>query len=231
MVWAHWMLVNTTVNKTDKSLYYHPSWSIYSSVKRLQRNKSEFLKVPPHPSMPLARHLQRGGCVVMLHIFSASCPVREISSHLVPQSCTNQAWILSLELRSYFNKLSSVTQSCLTLCDPMDCSTMACLSITNSRDLLKLMSIESVMPSNHLILCCPLVLLPSIFSSIKAFSSESVLRIRWPKYWSFSFSISPSNSSFPFFLFNVELLMYAIPYEKLFQLWVEKVIGREVTLI
>ena len=66
------------------------------------------------------------------------------------------------------------------------------LSITNSGSLLKLMSIEWVMPSNHLILCCPL-LLPSIFPSIRVFFNESVLRIRWPKYWSFSFSISPSN--------------------------------------
>ena len=67
------------------------------------------------------------------------------------------------------------------------------LSISNSRSLLKLMSIKSVTPSNHLILCCPLLLLPSIFPSIRVFSSESVLHIRWPKYWSFSFSISPSN--------------------------------------
>ena len=67
------------------------------------------------------------------------------------------------------------------------------LSITNSRSLLKLMSIELVMPSNHLILCRPLLLLPSIFPSIRVFFNESVLRIRWPKYWSFSFSISPSN--------------------------------------
>ena len=65
--------------------------------------------------------------------------------------------------------------------------------ITNSRSLLKLMSIESVMPSNHLIFCCPLLLPPSIFPSIRVFSNESVLRIRWPKYWSFSFSISPSS--------------------------------------
>jgi len=73
-------------------------------------------------------------------------------------------------------------------------------SITNSWSLLKLMSIESVMPSNHLNLCRPLLLLPSIFPSIRVFSSESVLHIRWPKYWSFSFSISPSNEirdSFP----------------------------------
>ena len=69
----------------------------------------------------------------------------------------------------------------------------ASLSITNSRSLLKLMSTESVMPSNHLILCHPLLLPPSIFPSIRVFSNESVLRIRWPKYWSFSFSISPSK--------------------------------------
>ena len=69
----------------------------------------------------------------------------------------------------------------------------ASLSITNSRTLLKLMSIESVMPSNNLILCCPLLLLPSIFPSIRVFSKESVVRIRWPKYWSFSFSISACN--------------------------------------
>ena len=67
------------------------------------------------------------------------------------------------------------------------------MSITNSQSLLKLMSIESVMPSYHLILCCPLLLQPSIFPSIRVFSNESVLHIRWPKYWSFSFSISPSK--------------------------------------
>ena len=69
----------------------------------------------------------------------------------------------------------------------------ASLSITNSQSLFKLTSIESVMPSNHLILCCALLLLPSIFSSIRVFSNESVFHIRWPKYWNFSFSISPSN--------------------------------------
>ena len=98
----------------------------------------------------------------------------------------------------------AVAQSCLTLCDPKDYSdpeslgsrTAACqasLCITNFRSLLKLMSIESVMPSNHLILCHPLLLLPSFFPSIRIFSNESVRHIRWPKYWSFSFSISPSN--------------------------------------
>ena len=76
---------------------------------------------------------------------------------------------------------------------PWTTARQAFLSIANSRSLLKLMSIESVMPSNHLILCHPLLLLPSTFSSIRAFSNESALRIRWAKYWSFSFSISPSN--------------------------------------
>ena len=76
---------------------------------------------------------------------------------------------------------------------PWTAACWAPLSITNSQSLLKLMSIESVMPSNRLILCHPLLLPPSIFSSIRVFSNESVLCIRWPKYWSFSFSISPSN--------------------------------------
>ena len=76
---------------------------------------------------------------------------------------------------------------------PWTAACQAFLSISNSRSLPKLMSIESVMPSNHLIHCCPLLLLPSIFPSIRVFSNESVLQIRWPNYWSLSFSISPSN--------------------------------------
>ena len=76
---------------------------------------------------------------------------------------------------------------------PWTAARQASLSITNSRSLLRLLSIKSVMPSNHLILCCPLLLPPSIFPSIRVFSNESVLLIRWPKYWSFSFSISPYN--------------------------------------
>ena len=76
---------------------------------------------------------------------------------------------------------------------PWTAARQASLSFTISQSLLKLMSIESVMPSNHLILCCPLLLLPSIFPSIRFFSNESALCITWPKYWSFSLSISPSN--------------------------------------
>ena len=91
-------------------------------------------------------------------------------------------------------KFSSVPQLCPTLCDPMNRSTgQASLSITNSQSLLKLMSIESVMPCRHLILCHPLLLLPSIPPSIRVFSNESTIRVRWLKYWSFSFSISPSS--------------------------------------
>ena len=87
----------------------------------------------------------------------------------------------------------SVDHSCLTLCNPMTAAHQALLSITNFRSLLKLMSIESVMPSNHLILCGPFLLLPSILPSIRVFSNESTLHSNWTKYWSFSFSISLFN--------------------------------------
>ena len=89
-------------------------------------------------------------------------------------------------------QFSSVTQSCPTLCEPMDCSTLG-LPVHHSWSPPKPMSIESVMPSNLLILCHPPLLPPSIFPSIRVFSNESALHTRWPKYWSFSFSISPSN--------------------------------------
>ena len=94
-----------------------------------------------------------------------------------------------------WNRPSSVkfTQSCLTLCDPMDCSTPGFPVHHQLLGLLKLIFIESVMPSNHLILCRPLLLLPLIFPSIRIFSNESAFRIRWPKYWSFSVNISPSS--------------------------------------
>ena len=106
----------------------------------------------------------------------------------------------------YCVQLSSVAESCPTLCDPMDCSMQASLSITNSWSLLKLTSIELVMPSNQLILWCPLFLPPSIFPSIKVFSNESVLRIRWTKYWSFSFSISPSSEYLGLIYFRIDWL-------------------------
>src|SRR5574337_287045 len=89
---------------------------------------------------------------------------------------------------------------------PWTAGHQASLSITNSRSLLKLMSIESVMPSNHLILCHPLLLLPSIFLSIRVFCTESALRISWPKYWSFSLNISPSNEHSRLISFRMNLL-------------------------
>ena len=89
---------------------------------------------------------------------------------------------------------------------PWTATCQASLSITNSQSLLKLMSIESGMPSNHLILCHPLLLLPPVFPSIKVFSSESVLHIRWPEYWSFSFSISPSNEYSGLISFTIDWL-------------------------
>ena len=94
----------------------------------------------------------------------------------------------------FFQFSSILSLSCVRLfATPWTTARQASLSITNSQSLPKLMFIESVMPSNHLILCRPLLLLPSIFPSIRVFSNESVLPIRWPKYWSFGFSISPSN--------------------------------------
>ena len=90
-------------------------------------------------------------------------------------------------------QFSSVAQLCPDSMTPWTAACQASLSITNSRSLPKLLSIELVMTSNYFILCCPLLLLPSIFPSIRVFSNESALHIRWPKYWSFSFNISPSS--------------------------------------
>ena len=90
---------------------------------------------------------------------------------------------------------------------PWTAAGQASLSITNSRSLLKLLSIESVMPSNHLILCHPLLLLPSIFPNLRVFSNELVLCIRWPKYWSFSFNVSPSNDYSGLISFRIDLEM------------------------
>ena len=90
-------------------------------------------------------------------------------------------------------RCGSLAQSCLTVCDPVDAAHQASLSFTISWSLLKLMSIKSVMPSNHLTLCHPLLLLPSLVPSLRVFSNESALHVRWSEYWSFRFSISPSN--------------------------------------
>ena len=103
-------------------------------------------------------------------------------------------------------QFSLVTQSCPTLGNPWTAACQASLSITNSWSLLKLMSIESLMPSNHLILCHHLLLLPSIFPNIRVFSNELALHIRQPKYWSFSFNIGPSNKYSGLISFRMDLL-------------------------
>ena len=103
-------------------------------------------------------------------------------------------------------QFSSVTQSCPAFVTPWTAALQASLSITNSESLLRLMSIKSVMPSNHRILCHPFLLLPSIFPSIRVFSKESALCIRWPKHWSFSFSISPSNEYSGLISFSMDWL-------------------------
>ena len=103
-------------------------------------------------------------------------------------------------------QFSSVAQSCPTLCNPWTAAHQASLSITNSWSSLKLMSIEWMMLSSHLILCHPLLLLPSISPSIRVFSNESALCIAWPKYWSFSFNISPSNEYSGLISFRIDWL-------------------------
>ena len=109
-------------------------------------------------------------------------------------------------MKRYSVQFSSVAQSCPLFATPWTAACQASLSITNSQSLLKFMSIESVMPSNRLILCHTLLLLPSIFPSITVFFSETTLHIRWPKYWSFSFNISSSNKYSGLISFRMDLL-------------------------
>ena len=109
------------------------------------------------------------------------------------------------DIDNIFSSVQSLSRVRL-FATPWIAACQASLSITNSQSLLKLMSIELVMPSNHLILCRPLLLPPSIFPSIRVFSSESVLHIRWPKYWSFSFKISPSNEHSGLISFRIDWL-------------------------
>ena len=112
-----------------------------------------------------------------------------------------------MALSEYVQFSSVQSLSCVQLfATPWTAACQASLSITNSRSLSKLISIELVMPSNHLIFCCPLLLLPSIFPSIRVFSNESALYIRWPKYWSFSFNVSPSNEHLELISFRMDWL-------------------------
>ena len=117
-------------------------------------------------------------------------------------------FLIQYELKYIWNRFSSVQllSRVRLFATPWTTAHQASLSITNSQSLPKLMSIEPVMPSNHLILCHPLFLLPSIFPSIRVFSNESAIHIRWPKYWSFRFNISPSNEHAGLISFRMDWL-------------------------
>ena len=138
--------------------------------------------------------------IFKLHVFkdanmhASFCMPAVVLVYYSFQSNTVRLKMFSLVLYLFIQiRVRSVTQSCPTLVTPWIAARQASLSITNSRSSLRLMSIESVMPSSHLILCRPLLLLLPIPPSIRVFSNESTLRMRWPKYWSFSFSIIPSK--------------------------------------
>ena len=134
-------------------------------------------------------------------------------------ACTLQLSALYMLVSSSSVQLFSRVRLFVT---PWTAVHQASLSFTNSRSLLKLMSIESVMPSSHLILCCPLLLLPSVFPGIRVFTNESVLPIRWPKDWSFSFNISPSNEYAGLISFRMDLLNLLAVQETLSTTTVQK---------
>ena len=157
-----------------------------------------------------------------LSLFSVSAPLPEsyvvLFLGLLPQNGCDitllggkggDVFILPTHCFDDFSTVQSLSHVRL-FATPWTAERQASLSITNSWSLLRLMSIESVMPSNHLILCCHLLLPPSIFPSIRVFSNESVLCIRWPKYWSFSFSISPSNEYSGLISFRMDWLDLAV---------------------
>ena len=127
-----------------------------------------------------------------------SCSV--VSDSLQPMNCSTPGLPVH-------HKLPEFTQTCPTLCNRMECSTPGFPVHHQPPEPDRLMSIESVMPSNHLILCHPLLFLPSILPNIRVFSSESVLHIRWPKYWSFNFNISPFNEYSGLISFRIDLLI------------------------
>ena len=133
-----------------------------------------------------------------------------LHSRLLCWSWTRGLWVYFWALCSGDLRRCSAAKMCLIPCNPMDCSTLGFPVFTVSRSLLKLMSVEWVMPSNHLILCRPLLLLLSIFPSIRVFSSKSALQIRWPKHWSFSFSISPSNEYSGLISFRIDWFDLAV---------------------
>ena len=152
----------------------------------------------------ISEQVWESGCI--------GCPanVTESKNYLQPKEQGRHRHVCMCAKALQFSSVQSLSHAWL-FATPWIAARQASLSITNSQSLLKLMSIESVMPSSHLILCHPLLLLLPIHPSIRLFSSETTLCMRWPKYWSFSFSISPSNgSSYSQFLFHFGLILYMI---------------------
>ena len=133
----------------------------------------------------------------------SQCPLENYLK--IAKTCKQPRCLLKLYYMYQFSSVQSLSL-CPTLCDPWIAAHQASRSITNSQSSLKLRSIESVMPSSHLILCCPLLLLSPIPPSIRVFSNESTLRMRWPKYWSFSFSIIPSKEHSGLISFRIDWL-------------------------
>ena len=171
-----------------------PSWAV-QGVRKEAAGSSPWSHSGKTRGYPLLLFLQQA-------LFS-------LSLRLVSRESLLSSLMFKLGDFSLKPDISSVQFSCSVVSDsatPWTVASQASLSITNSQGLLKLVSIKSMMPSNHLILCRPLLLLPSIFPSIRVFSSESVLRIKWPKYWSFSFNISPSNEESGLISFRTDWL-------------------------
>ena len=180
---------------------HHQNSSLHSSPYRW--SLSQFC--PPPTSFPLVATTLFSASTCLFYSYSLIgfyiLHISETIQYFFPTRCLLSALFFApMYLGCLFSfssvQFSSVAQSCLTLCDPMNCSLLSITnspSITNSQNPTKLMPIESVMPSSHLILCHPLLLLPPIPPNIRVFSNESTLRMRGSKYWSFRLSISPSN--------------------------------------
>ena len=149
---------------------------------------------------PTASFVISGKCTLAMERVKPGMDSCQVAEHPTSYSSHKSCAALIREIYVVFQSLSHVR----LFVTPGIAAHQASLSFTISRSLLKLMSIESVMPSNHLIFCCSFSLLPSIFPSIRVFSTESALHIRWPKYWSFSFSISPFKEYSGLLFFRID---------------------------
>ena len=161
------------------------AWQV---TDRVAKSQTQLKKLNTHTHTHAHTHTHTPWCTTLNYSSSISWVIISVVTEIL---CLKWTSLSLLEYIYYICCCCSVAKSCLTLCNPMNCSTSG-FPVLHSPSWLKLMSVESVMSSNHVVLCHPL-LLPSIFSSIRDFSNESAVPIRWPKYWSFSFSISPSN--------------------------------------